>query len=97
MSDEQFAELAGDVEVAKVDGKALAEAVLDKIKKEIITEPIVSVRTTVDNLAMIAHMETCLKHIEATLDIFAAHEKAAVQKWLLDVKNRVRSLLSRIV
>jgi hypothetical protein len=49
------------------------------------------------NLAMIASLEIGLQHIENNLDNFAAHEKAAVQAWLLGVKTRVRTLLSRIV
>jgi hypothetical protein len=50
-----------------------------------------------DNLSLLASLEIGLQHIEANLDNFAAHEKAAVQAWLLGVKNRVRTLLSRIV
>lgn len=57
----------------------------------------ISKNGAIEALGMIANLEAGLQHIEANLDNFAAHEKAAVQKWLLDVKNRVRSLLSRIV
>ncbi len=68
------------------------KAVLDKVKAEVVSY---SAKSAV--LAKIDELEAGLKHIEANLDTFAAHEKAAVQQWLLDVKNRVRSLLSRIV
>lgn len=57
----------------------------------------ISKNGAIDALSMIANIEAGLQHIEANLDTFAAHEKAAVQQWLLGVKNRVRSLLSRIV
>jgi inorganic triphosphatase YgiF len=79
------------------DEKSTADESSDVVKIP-TTAPLVLVKNaTVDNMAMIAHIEAYLKHLEANLDVFAAHEKAAVQQWLLGVKNRVRSLLSRIV
>lgn len=41
--------------------------------------------------------ESMLKHFEDNLHTFEAHEKALLSQWLLDAKNRVRTLLSRIV